>query len=418
MGHMSGKDVYRRVGEKIDSLQMRAPWNEHLHELLKELYTTEEAEVFCQLPASLSSLGKLVRITKIEEARLEKILESLCLKGLVIDMFIGGKYRYMPSPLVIGIFEFTMMRTGEGENSKRWAELFHHYLTDNDAFVAANYGNGQRVSPLRTLPYEGTILNEDYTEVLDYEKATAIIESATKFAVGLCSCRHEKTHLGDVCDAPLEICTTMGKSADYLIRNNLSREMSKSEALENLASSMEAGLVLNADNVKDRITFICHCCKCCCNALAGISRFGYANAVVTSSFIAGVDEADCNSCGKCVRVCPIDAISLNSRIKPMIDQKFCLGCGVCAFKCTKNAIRLVKRAQRVLHPENTFERVILQSLERGTLQNLLFEDPHRFTPKMMNGLVGGFLRLPGIKKALMSDLLRSRFLQVIKSSQK
>jgi ferredoxin len=101
--------------------------------------------------------------------------------------------------------------------------------------------------------------------------------------------------------------------------------------------------------------------------------------------------------------------------RPRPDESLCLGCGVCALTCPKNAIHLVKRKQRVLHPETTFERVILASLERGTLQNQLFDDPNRITHRFLRGLVGGFLRLPPVKQALMSDLLRSRFLNVMKS---
>jgi len=69
-----------------------------------------------------------------------------------------------------------------------------------------------------------------------------------------------------------------------------------------------------------------------------------------------------------------------------------------------------KRAQRVIHPETTFERVILQCLERGTLQNQLFDEPGRVTHAVMRGIVGGFLRLSPVRKALMSEVLRSRFL--------
>jgi len=74
---------------------------------------------------------------------------------------------------------------------------------------------------------------------------------------------------------------------------------------------------------------------------------------------------------------------------------------------------LKKREQRVLHPETTFERVILQCLERGTLQNQIFPDPQRVTHTFMRALVGGFLRLPPVKRALMSDALRSRFLKTM-----
>ena len=72
-----------------------------------------------------------------------------------------------------------------------------------------------------------------------------------------------------------------------------------------------------------------------------------------------------------------------------------------------------KRQQHVIHPETTFERVILQCLERGTLQNQLFDDPGRLSHKAMRSIVGGFLRLPTVKKALMTETLNSRFLSAI-----
>ncbi|EEG77057.1 ATP-binding protein [Dethiobacter alkaliphilus] len=414
MGHLVGKDVYRKLGSKMDSMQVRVPWNEKLYEILKELYTPEEAEVYCKMPYALSSLDKIARVSGLDTEFLEKTLYSLCSKGLVIDIWVKGKYRYMPSPMVIGVFEFTMMRTGENTDSKHWARLFHQYLSDED-FIAANYKDGQRISPLRALPYESAL--GEHVEILDYEKATAIIEKADKFAIGLCSCRHEKMHVGEKqCDVPLEMCSSMGKSADYLIRNNLAREVSKEDALENLARSLQYGLVLNADNVQKNVSFICHCCKCCCNALAGISRFGYANAVVTSSFIAAVLEG-CTGCGKCVQACPVDAIGVTDKEekKAQIDTEYCLGCGVCTVQCPTKALVLKKRKQKVLHPENTFERVLLQSLERDTLPDLLFAHPEGMTPKLMKGMLGGFLRLPGMKRALMSDALRSRFLDRMKA---
>jgi len=94
----------------------------------------------------------------------------------------------------------------------------------------------------------------------------------------------------------------------------------------------------------------------------------------------------------------------------VIDEEVCIGCGVCGLVCDPDAIKMEKRAQHVIHPETTFERVILQCLERGTLQNQLFDEPDRVSHKVMRGIVGGFLRLSPVKKALMSDSLRSRFL--------
>jgi hypothetical protein len=76
---------------------------------------------------------------------------------------------------------------------------------------------------------------------------------------------------------------------------------------------------------------------------------------------------------------------------------------------------MVKRPQRVLTPETTFERIILQSLDHGTLQNQLFDDPSRLSHRFLRGVVGGFLRLSPVKRALMGETLRSRFLSALKS---
>ena len=122
--------------------------------------------------------------------------------------------------------------------------------------------------------------------------------------------------------------------------------------------------------------------------------------------------------------CPVEAIPrvpdadprFRKHGRPRVDEHLCIGCGVCAVACSSGAMRLHGRAQRVLHPETTFERVILQCLERGTLQNQLFDDPASKRQEFLRGVVGGFLRLPPVKQALMSDALRSRFLAAMKGA--
>ncbi len=111
---------------------------------------------------------------------------------------------------------------------------------------------------------------------------------------------------------------------------------------------------------------------------------------------------------------PIENPKTKKKKEPKIDTSICLGCGVCALQCKTKALKLVKREKRVIHPETTFERIILQCLERGTLQNMIFNNPQDMTHKFMRGFIGGFLKLPPVKKALMSDMLRSSFLSSIK----
>ncbi len=425
MGHLAGKEIFQQLGDKLDSLPFRVSKNKELYAILRALYSAEEAELVVRMPFGLSTADQISKVSGIEDARLISMLENLCTKGLVIDIWIRGEFHYIPSPMVIGIFEFTMMRTGPDLKSKEWAELFHNYIETGEGFKV-NFGKGEKISPMRVLPHENTIIDSDYTEVLDYEKATSVVYSHKNFAIGLCSCRHEKMHLGEKkCDVPLETCISFGGSTDFMVRRNLAREASRTEILESLARSKEKGLVFSADNVNKNVSFLCQCCSCCCNILQGISKFGYPNIIVTSSFIAHINEVTCEGCGICAKVCPIDAITMTDsqdpekRIKktPRINESICIGCGVCSLKCVKTgSLKLVKRKQRVIHPETTFERVILQCLERGTLQNQIFGNPEKISHKVMRGILGGFLNLSPVKRALMSDGLRSQFLNGMKKA--
>lgn len=424
MGHLVGKDIFRELGRKIDGMETRAPWNDKLHALLKELYSEREADIVIRMPYGLATLSELERATGLEKAILQGSLDGLTAKGLVIDLWLNGEYHYAPSPMVVGIFEFTMMRLGPEADSRKWAKLLHEYMDLDPSFMAANLGKGERLFNLRTMPHEEALASSEIFEVLDYEKASALIAESDRFAIGICSCRHKKMHLGEkTCDVPLEKCSQFGYAADFMIRHNLAREVSREEMADNFVQSREMGLVFGADNVRNNIKFVCHCCKCCCGPLLGISKYGYPNAIVTSNYIAGVSDETCVGCGKCAKACPINAITMTVASDPAskrkqeahVDTSICIGCGVCALKCPTSACRLVKRQQRVIHPETTFQRLMLQCLEKGTLQNQIFANPKSIGEKFMRSFVGGFLRLTPVRRTLMSDLLRSRFLDAMKT---
>ncbi|HOM30050.1 MAG TPA: 4Fe-4S binding protein [Deltaproteobacteria bacterium] len=417
------KTVYRELGRKIDGIVVRAPWNETLHGILRELYTPEEAMLLVKMPYTLSTTERIARVSGMNEPRVRRLLEGLCGKGLVIDLWNEqeARYYYMPSPMVIGIFEFTMMGRAADVDGKKLAALFHEYF---ERFYEANFSNGERMSILRVIPVEETVDAGGAIEFLDHERVSHIIEEAGRYAIGTCSCRNEKSLLGKkVCDTPIANCSAFGYGADYTIRYGFAREVSRSEMEENFTRSREMGLVFCADNTKRMPTVVCHCCKCCCNYLSGLTRFGFTNSVVTSNYLSRVDESKCTACLRCVDVCPVNAASLvssNDAMHPKkrrarIDAGLCVGCGVCVSKCPSAALTMAPRPKRVIHPESVFERIMLSSLERGTLQNQIFDDPQSVTQKVMRTVIGAFLRLDSVRKALVSDLFRSSFLGLMKA---
>ncbi|MFX0198002.1 MAG: 4Fe-4S binding protein [Candidatus Hodarchaeota archaeon] len=424
MGHLAVKDIYRKLGHKIDKLTFRAPWNEALYNVLKELYSETEADVVVKMPYGLSNLDRIATISGYPKDKLEKILEGLSEKGLVMDFFHDDQYHYLPSPLLEGFFEYTMMRTRGELNSKHWAELFHAYWTESDDFQKANLEGGKKIAPYRALPHEGTVAVEDVVEILPHEKAEAIVDSHRKFAIGICACRHEAYHVDlKACDVPLESCITFGFMAEWLISHGMAKEVSRERIIDHLAFCKESGTIFSAEN-SINANVICCCCTCCCGMIRSINQLGYTNALMTSNFIAEVDSKACVGCGKCAEACPIHAIELvpvkhpsenrsKSRKLAKVDHSICLGCGLCSLQCRNKSLYLNKREQEVIYPATTFERNILSCLDKGTLQYQLFDNPQSITHAVMRGIVGGFLKLPPVKKAIMSDLLRSRFLNVL-----
>ena len=61
-------------------------------------------------------------------------------------------------------------------------------------------------------------------------------------------------------------------------------------------------------------------------------------------WVAQVDSESCTGCGRCVSVCPAQAISLDSAGKAMVNTALCQSCGVCASHCPVQAISFVAPA--------------------------------------------------------------------------
>jgi len=182
---------------------------------LREFYTDEEAEFGAKMPFSLSKVDKIARLTGRKIDQCKNILEKMADKGLVLDISHGQDVYYMISPIVIGIFEFTMMRAGNLPFEK-YAHLFYEYLEATPEFIKSYNIGDVRLG--RVMPYEESFKESVFSEVLDYEKLSHIIETQDTFSLGTCACRHTAHHRHDKkCDTPLDTCMAMGNGAKYLL---------------------------------------------------------------------------------------------------------------------------------------------------------------------------------------------------------
>ena len=69
-----------------------------------------------------------------------------------------------------------------------------------------------------------------------------------------------------------------------------------------------------------------------------------------------------------------------------------------------------KRKKRQFVPKDTFERMVLEAINRGKLQNYIFDNYTLWTHSLLRRLLGIILKLKPAKKILATKQLRSRFL--------
>ena len=420
MAHHNLQSGYSRLVDRLNRFPQGAPPSELLNKILKILFTQKEADLVSLMPIKPFTAEKASRIWKMDLAATQKELDKLAGRALLVDIEVNGKITYALPPPMAGFFEFSMMRFRDDVNQKALAELFYQYMNVEEDFIKALFTDGETQLG-RTFVHEPVLSNENALQVLDYERASEVIKTAKPMSVGICYCRHKMEHLGRACDAPMEICMTFNSSAASLSKHGFARKVDVSEGLDLLQLAYENNLVQFGENVRESVSFICNCCGCCCEAMIAARRFAIMNPIHTTNFLPVVDEENCDGCGKCANVCPVEAMTLVSandphkpkKKKAKVDESICLGCGVCVRACIKGYIHLKSRLERVITPLNGTHRAVVMAIERGKLQNLIFDNRVMWSHRALAAVLGVILKLPPIKQALASKQVKSRYLEVL-----
>ncbi len=329
-----------------------------LYTLLSFLYNEEEAEIALTLTSGMQSAKSVAKKVNRPVEEVKPILNSLKSKILAVGFDKKGMDRYGLLPLYPVMFDAQMLRShvkiAEGDGEEWYSEFvrlyndfleeFYLWLSKNE--VGVKYGVlgvpfGKVIAvekAIEVTPGLGVMASQTdkFSELVDRNKKSLCL-------LDICACRQGMHLLGKGCGKLANTCSTIGLPAEGAIKSGMGRRVSKEEFFEAKQKATEEGMVHMMEDTLDPM-LICSCCSCCCEILPMLKKYDAPSILTQSSFEAVIDSEKCTGCGTCVKVCPMEAVTVQDK-KSTIDYKRCIGCGVCVIKCSKfNAITLRQRA--------------------------------------------------------------------------
>lgn len=356
------EQVYSDLCRHLDKHLLGAPETGPILEILRILFTPEEAELGLKLNPIPEALSKLAASAGMHEDELRPTLEEMADKGLVFKTTISEKDEtrelYSLLPTAPGLWEMSFARGEKNARTEKLARLWREYYE-------AGWGNAMHrgKTPLtRILPVESSVSSDQ--EVLPYERLSELIRQKDYAAVIHCACRKAAELDGKGCGKPTDVCLHFGDLARFWVDRDYAREVSIDEALRILERSEKAGLVHLTANSQAMGLAICSCCSCCCAVLRALTEIPKPGAVAGSRFVPVLDPGACTSCEDCVERCQVQAIRMIEEL-PDMDRQKCIGCGLCVTGCPAEALSLEEREAYARPVASVEELAMTMIMEKG-----------------------------------------------------
>ena len=185
MAHQTIKTSYSRLSDRLNRFPQGAPPTKLLFKILKILFSEKEAELVSRLPIKPFTAEKAGRIWKMDAGSTQKVLDELAGRAILVDTVQNGKTVYALPPPMAGFFEFSMMRIRDDFDQKVLSELFYQYLNVEEDFIRDLFTQGETQLG-RTFVNEPALSAQNALHVLDYERATEVIKTATHRGISIC----------------------------------------------------------------------------------------------------------------------------------------------------------------------------------------------------------------------------------------
>lgn len=333
-------DVWERLRQKLDGMTKGYPKTEKGYEypFLQKVFTPELAEAFIKFPRGFQSIDDIAGFLEVTPERAKEIVDQMDERHLVYWKNFGLERKYRIVPFIHGVWEFNVAVIDKQDAKNMggiymggWAKSYMDYETPMD----------------RVIPYHADQVKDG--KLLPIDDMERIIRSRNLIVVTDCPCRtvakFSRKHCS--CTDEVNVCLQFNETAEFYLEENIGhpRVISAEEALEIMRKAEKAGYVIQTSHTKDAAG-MCNCPPCHCGLLMA-AKIDLGSCFQNwSNYRCVHNEETCNSCGRCVARCTLNALHFEGEgeeRKVVLDPHKCMGCGLCVGVCPTESVILERK---------------------------------------------------------------------------